>query len=365
MKLIEKYIVKQLLISSALLILLIISIFALSKSVQLIDLSLNRGLPLYFFFKLIIFSLPSIIPIVLPVVFCLSVMFTYSRMKNDSELIVLESSGNSKLNLLKPVIFLGLIFFLISIIFTNFLSPISNKNFRQLLYSIKNDYSSSLLEEGTFNTIGESYTIFIKKRTNTGKLNNVFIHESKNKDKPTTLIAKNGLLIKTPYGTKILLENGSQHFFSKNNNKLSVLYFDEYLFNVGADKKSENKAKWKSPSERNFYELSNPNLENGDDRNNLQAFKAEKIQRFSLPLNILTFSFLIVSFMLSQKFLRNETVFYNLKILGIIVSLKTVFIICSNLAIRNENFELINFFPSMLSLILGIKIILSTKKLHD
>lgn len=362
MKLIEKYIVKQLLTSSFLLILLIISIFALSKSVQLIDLSLNRGLPFHFFLKLIIFSLPSIIPIILPIVLCLAVLFTYSRMKNDSELIVLESAGNSKLNLIKPVIFLGLVFSIVSIMFTNFLSPISNQNFRQLLYSIKNDYSSSLIEEGTFNTIGDSYTIFIKKRTNNGKLNNIFIHESKNKNKPTTLIAKNGSLVKTPYGTKILLENGNQHFFSKNNNKLSVLYFDEYLFNVGTDRKSEKKANWKTPSERNFRQLLNPDIKNGDDRNNLQAFRAEIIQRFSLPLNIITFSFLIVSFMISQKFLRSDNVYNNLKILGIIISLKTAFIICSNLAIRNNNLELINFFPSVLSLIIGIKIILSTKK---
>ncbi len=66
--------------------------------------------------------------------------------------------------------------------------------------------------------------------------------------------------------------------------------------------------------------------------------------------------------MISQKFLRSDNVYNNLKILGIIISLKTAFIICSNLAIRNNNLELINFFPSVLSLIIGIKIILSTKK---
>lgn len=364
MKLIEKYIIKQLLISTLLLILLVISIFALSKSVQLIDLSLNRGLPIIFFFKLILFSLPAIIPIILPIIFCLSILFTYSRMKNDSELIVLESAGTSKIKLIKPVIFFGGILVIISLFFTTYVSPNSNQNFRNLLHSIKNDYSSSLLEEGTFNTIGDSYTIFIKKRSNTGQLENIFIHESKNKNKPTTLIAKNGALIRSNFGTKILLENGSQHFFSKLNNKLSVLYFDKYLFNVGLKDNLNRKANWKSPSERSFYELSNPNLENGDDRNNLQAFKAELTQRFSLPLNILSFGFMIASFMLSQKYLRVENIYFNTQILGLIIIQKLFFILCSNVSIKNSDLELINFLPGLIAIFLGFKVLKDARQIR-
>ena len=48
--------------------------------------------------------------------------------------------------------------------------------------------------------------------------------------------------------------------------------------------------RWKSPSERTWYELRNPNYNSGDDLNNLQAFKAEATQRLALPLNIIGFS---------------------------------------------------------------------------
>ena len=354
MKLIEKYIIKQLLTSSLLLIILIISIFALSKSVQLIELSLNRGLPFIFFLKLILLSLPSIIPIILPIILCLSILFTYSRMKNDSELIIFESSGTSKISLLKPVIIFGTLLSLFSIYFTLHLAPLSNQNFKTLLYTIKNDYSSSLLEEGTFNTIGKDFTIFIKKRTNTGQLNNVFIHDSRNTKKPTTLIAKRGSLIKSLTGTKILLEDGTQHFYSSINKKLSVLYFEQYLLNISDETQSRLGGKWKSPSERTLYELKNPDLSNGDDQNNLQAFKAEITQRFSLPLNVLAFSFLIVSFILSQKFFRTENKFFTIKVLLLIIFLKAIFIASSNIAIKNIDFELVNFFPSLLSIVLGV-----------
>ncbi len=357
MKLIEKYIFKQLVSSSVLLLLLIISIFSLSKSVQLIELSLNRGLPLIYFFKLIMLSLPAIIPVLLPVVICLSVFFTYSRMRNDSELIILEGSGSSKFQLTKPVLIYGITLLIISLLFTIFFSPNSNKDFKKLLYSIKNDYSSSLLEEGTFNTIGKDYTIFLKKRNSEGELTNVFIHDTRNIQKPTTLIAEKGLLLKSKNGNSMLLENGSQHFFSNVDKKLSVLYFEKYLLSLDNDEDQNFSSRWKSPSERTFYELNNPNMDNGDDVNNLQAFKAEIIHRFTLPLNILTFSFFIVSFILSQRFLRIENIFFNLKILVIILLMKGLYVFCSNLAIKNENFELINLLPSILFLILGLRLL--------
>ena len=103
-------------------------------------------------------------------------------------------------------------------------------------------------------------------------------------------------------------------------------------------------------------------MENGDDRNNLQAFKAELIQRFSLPLNVLTFGFLIVSFILTQKFYRVENFSFSLKVIGLIIFQKSIYIICSNIAIKNEGFELMNFLPCFIALTVGFKILIRNAK---
>ena len=93
MKLVDKYILKQLLNNSFLILLLIISLFCLAKSVQLVELMVGRGLPFFIFIKLILFSLPQIIPTLLPVIVSLSVFFVLSRMQTDKELIILQSSS--------------------------------------------------------------------------------------------------------------------------------------------------------------------------------------------------------------------------------------------------------------------------------
>ena len=104
MNLVDKYIFKQLSNNSFLILVLIISVFCLGKSVQLIELMVSRGLPAYVFFKLILNSLPQIIPTLLPVITGLSVFFVYTRMQTDRELIILQSSGHSNVELIKPVV---------------------------------------------------------------------------------------------------------------------------------------------------------------------------------------------------------------------------------------------------------------------
>ena len=46
-------------------------------------------------------------------------------------------------------------------------------------------------EEGMFNIIGKDFTIFIKQNNKEG-LHNIFIHDTRDVNKPTTLIAKKG-----------------------------------------------------------------------------------------------------------------------------------------------------------------------------
>ena len=93
-------------------------------------------------------SLPQIIPVLLPIIICLSIFFVFSRMQTDKELIVLQSSGLSVFDLAKPVLIFSLLLSTLSFFFTLNLAPKSNENFKILLYTIKNDYSSTLLQEG-------------------------------------------------------------------------------------------------------------------------------------------------------------------------------------------------------------------------
>ena len=78
MNLVDRYIFKQLLYNSLLILIFIISVFCLAKGVQLIELMISRNLPFLIFIKLIINSIPQIIiPVLFPVIISLSIFFVY------------------------------------------------------------------------------------------------------------------------------------------------------------------------------------------------------------------------------------------------------------------------------------------------
>ena len=349
MKLVDKYILKQLLNNSFLILLLIVSLFCLAKSVQLIELMVGRGLPFFIFIKLILLSLPQIIPTLLPVIVSLSIFFVLSRMQTDKELIILQSSSFNVFDILKPIILFSILMSLLSFFFTLYQSPKSNQDFKVLLYTLKNDYSSTLLQEGTFNTFGKDFTIFVKQRKKDG-LHNVFIHDTRDENRTSTLIAKKGNLITTNESTKILLEDGSQHFQSKDK-KLSVLYFDKYLLDIQQNEKNSFLNRWKSPSERTLHELKKPNMSSGDDLNNLQAFKAELTLRFAMPINIIGFGILIMFVTLSFGYSRKENISKTLIVFLTVIILQIISIISSNLSIKFSNYEMLNFIPILFCLL--------------
>ena len=361
MNLVDKYIIRQLFSNSLLILILIISLFCLAKSVQLIELMVGRGLPFLIFIKLILLSLPQIIPILLPVIISLSVFFVFSRMQTDKELVVLLSANFSFYDILKPTLIFSIVMSSMSFFFTLYQSPRSNENFKILLYSLKNDYSSTLVQEGTFNTFGKDFTIFVKERKHDG-LHNVFIHDTRDEERTSTLIAKKGKIVSTGDSTKILLESGSQQFQSKEK-KLSVLYFDEYLLDINQNNSNDFLNRWKSPSERTMYELRNPDPQSGDDLNNLQAFKAEITLRYTLPLNVIGFGILIMFVMVSFSFQRKENIFRTILVFSTIIILQSISIISSNLSIKLSDMEILNFFPILFCIISLLTLIKRSQKL--
>ena len=77
----------------------------------------SRGLPATVFFNLIFNSLPQIIPTLLPIITGLSIFFVYSRMQTDREMVILQSSGFSNIDLIRPVLGFGIVLTLLSFFF--------------------------------------------------------------------------------------------------------------------------------------------------------------------------------------------------------------------------------------------------------
>lgn len=274
----------------------------LTQSLRLVDLIVNRGLPLSTFAYMATLLLPRFLVIVLPIaVFC-AALFTFNRLISDSELVIMNSAGLSPFSLAKPAIYVASVVSLIVVSLNMYLLPISYRAFKDLQFSIRHDYSSVLLQEGVFNTLTDGITVFVRERGPKGELNGILVHDNRNLSQPVTMMAEQGALVRTDEGPRVILFNGNRQQVDRQGGQLSLLYFEKYTVDIGKAKAAGNK-RWHEPRERFLADLLTPGRSPGDQQNRGKLI-AEGHSRISATLLPLTYTIVGLAFLLGGSFNR-------------------------------------------------------------
>ena len=162
----------------------------LVQSLRLIDLIVNRGLSLGLFLYLALLILPRFIDVVLPIAVFIAILFTYNRLTSESELVVMRAAGMSQAALARPALLVGGIGFAVLMAFSVYFLPAANRAFKDLQFEIRNRFASVLLQDGVFNTLSDDLTIYVRGRAANGELIGLMIHETRDPEKPVTIVAE-------------------------------------------------------------------------------------------------------------------------------------------------------------------------------
>lgn len=231
---ITRYILRQALAIMMFVAVAFTSAVWLLQSLRLIDLIVNRGLSLGLFLYLAVLILPRLIDVVLPIAVFIAILFTYNRLMSESELIVMRAAGLSQMALARPAIIAGACGFGVLLSFSLYFLPQANRTFKDLQFEIRNRFASVLIQEGTFNTLSDTLTIYVRSRDSNGELVGLLIHETKDPEKPITLVAERGIFVDTDTGPRVLLVSGSRQEFDRETGKLSAQEFEKYTLDLAA-----------------------------------------------------------------------------------------------------------------------------------
>ncbi|MDY6969505.1 MAG: LptF/LptG family permease, partial [Spirochaetota bacterium] len=136
MKILPKYIIKEQLYPFLTTFLFLTFILLLNRLFILADLIISKNIEIYLVFQLFLLMLPAVIAFTIPMSLLISVIMAMGRLSSDSEIVALRASGISTFYIMKPVLFLGVIFFVIMILFNDTLLVYSNKNYNRLFVKI-------------------------------------------------------------------------------------------------------------------------------------------------------------------------------------------------------------------------------------
>jgi lipopolysaccharide export system permease protein len=206
----------------------------LTQSLRLIDLIVNRGLSVEVFLYLAALILPRFLDIVLPIGVFIAVLFTFNRLTTESELVVMRAAGLSPLALAKPVLILATIAFAFLMSLSAYVLPVADQAFRDLQFEIRNRFVSSLIQEGTFTTISDKLTFYIRNREANGDVVGLLINDSRDPQRPVTILAERAAFADTPNGSRIIMVNGNRQQFDPQTRKLSILTFARYTLDLDA-----------------------------------------------------------------------------------------------------------------------------------
>ena len=357
---IKSYLFLQLFLGCILITLSLTYIIWLTQSLSFVELIINKGLSLSVWLKLTLLLLPSFLVIIFPVSLFLTIIFFYNKMINDRELIVAKAAGISDWEISTPAITLGLISTVFCLILTLFISPFSIKTFKELQWDISSDASQIILKEGAFNQIGKGLTVYVEKHLDEGGLGGILVHDKRDKIKSITFMAEGAKIVENKGTPKVILINGNRQELTRGSGDLSVLYFDEYLLDIGLNKIDAG-TRFTDNRERPTYELFTMLEKNTISSKQFREMRVEGHQRFTNPMLNLTLVLIGLVFILKGGFNKKGQKINISLAVATMIFIEGTYIAFSNLATNKLSLIPLMYLVTFLPIIISIFLIRSKR----
>lgn len=305
MKILNVYVLKQLLVGFCVVLFGMTTLVWLTQSLKMLDMIVTKGVSVGIFLKMTMLVLPNFIQILTPLSLFAVVLFVFSRMQSDKELMVMQAVGMSRRQIITAPLVLASVLACIGYFLTLFLIPQSNTDLREMKWKIRNDLSHLLLQEGQFNSFKNGLTLYVRERAPDGTVQGVIAYDAKDPEKVAMLIAQKGTIFQEDKGVQVVFQEGTRQEFSPATRQFSVLKFETYT--MWFDDKNTSGVRRSDIREYPMAQLlSEPPA--GISKSDARKFKVEALKRLVQPLYNFTFVFLAMFGVLSGYYNRRGQV---------------------------------------------------------
>ena len=215
-----------------LIILFGLSVIALTvRAVNFLDLIVDSGYDVTTYFNYSILNLFGIAPKFIPLSFLLSLIIFILKHKQDSEFIILWTSGVKKIYLVNLFFSVSTIILIIYLFLTTFITPLALNKSRLLLSNENFESFVPTVRTQQFSDSFKGFTFIVEKKVN-NELKNIFLHDKGNNLKnlssntskidTTTILAESGIA-----NDKTLIMFNSQIISEKKNLENEIIKFEQ------------------------------------------------------------------------------------------------------------------------------------------
>jgi len=228
-KILDKYLLKSFLITFTTVFVILFFIFILQTVWLFITELAGKDLDFIMIVKFLLFSMPRIIPLVLPLSVLLASIMTFGSFSENYELAAMKSSGISLQRCFRTLVVFIFFLSIVAFMFANNVIPYAEYKFMSFRRNIAQVKPALAIAEGQFNTVG-IYNIKVNKKSGDkgNFLSGVTIHKKSlmGDGNKTVIKAKTGELIS-----------------NEESNLLQLVLKDGYYYEDVTPKKYEDREK--------------------------------------------------------------------------------------------------------------------------
>lgn len=281
----DRYLLSQLMVLFGFFSLVLVLVYWINRAVRLFDQLIADGQSASVFFEFTALSLPTVVRIALPLAAFAAAVYVTNRMSQESELVAVQATGYSPYRLARPVIYFGLIAFLMMSALMHYLVPASSLRLSERQVEITQNMTSRLLTEGQFLEPVPGLTFYVRTITPSGELRDLFLSDQRDPASHVTYTATAAYLLRTADTAQLVMIDGLAQTLDTESKRLFTTSFDDFTYNIEGILSTSNRDGRRWSGELSTLELLQPTQALATETNRTAAqLVAEGHNRFSQSL---------------------------------------------------------------------------------
>ena len=244
----------------------------LSQLLRLIDVIIGKPDAVIVLLELCLFLIPQTLAYALPVAFLVTCVLTMLRLGGDSELAVMSAVGLSVRQITTPFLLFSLTIMVVTMLLNTIIVPNATEKLRDRVFDLRDQISTNLIAPGNFDNRIPGVTLFIERERPDGSLENLFIHDRRDKENIVTLTSADADMTADGDNLILLLTDGVLRKQREGSSEDEVLAFANYQYVIALNNGPAGTRNVKR-SEYTFFELL-------DEAKKVEASKPDESTRY-------------------------------------------------------------------------------------
>jgi lipopolysaccharide export system permease protein len=171
-------------------------ILLIARIMKLVELVVNRGVPVLEILRVFSYILPAFLEVTVPMALLLACLLACGRLSADSEITAMRAAGLSLYQIATPIAGFAMLVFAASLLLSLYARPWGNSGLKTAIFDLARTRATVGLKEHVFNDEFKGLVIYVEEIEPPGtNLLRILISDRRQANEENTVVAKRGTLV--------------------------------------------------------------------------------------------------------------------------------------------------------------------------